>query len=385
MTQTDVTHKLVQLRASAVPLFMRCAASVERPEGEVRIDPYSDAAELGTAVHAALRDPEGEIPKPPPGVDEREYYMLVRFGLQAWEQIGKDFGNDQADCEIEAQSRIAGRFQINGHIDRIKIAKDAIRILDWKSGRVESDVWPQMMAYALLAIGIWSRHSKQPSHEAPPVTIVVVWLRERVLDVREFTFVDIEHWVDLSVLPQVDRLDTYSPGPHCIHCPRSATCPGRSAWQVGAIAAMGDGSLVRLPQDVRELGPFLKHTLEHARAVAKAADQTVQAIRDLVHQHGQLPTVEGKALKLVSSERREVDPLRAWPVLEGRLTHEQIADAMKLSIGALEAGVVKNAVRGKGGVAKRELTDALTQAGAIKTETSWTLREIAIEKGNGDE
>jgi hypothetical protein len=76
---------------------------------------------------------------------------------------------------------------------------------------------------------------------------------------------------------------------------------------------------------------------------------------------------------------REVDWLKAKPVIAGLLTEEEYAPAIDASARKLEDIVGKKAGRGKGAGAKRELAEALAAAGAINQPKQRKLLEERVK------
>ena len=68
--------------------------------------------------------------------------------------------------------------------------------------------------------------------------------------------------------------------------------------------------------------------------------------------------------------------MKAWPLLQPRLSDEEIAGCMKLSAAKLDDAVAKKAGNGKGAAAKRELGEALEKAGAVERVVIEQMREV---------
>ena len=92
------------MRCSKLPLFFKCpslASAWEHP-----LESSSDAAELGTVVHAFLaamvrgQEPELTTIARPSGVDVGEVERLVNYGKKAWKELAPHFPNAEAEIPL---------------------------------------------------------------------------------------------------------------------------------------------------------------------------------------------------------------------------------------------------------------------------------------------
>jgi RecB family exonuclease len=131
---------LVQLRASSLPLAFRCPGSL-RPS-KIQIHETSEASELGTAAHEALRAlaERGSIDWDAlPELTERyavsldELRMLCGAATKLWPAIRESFPN--AITEQELRAEILEGVTLTGHVDLYSVTGTVARAGDWKTGR----------------------------------------------------------------------------------------------------------------------------------------------------------------------------------------------------------------------------------------------------------
>ena len=354
-----------------MPLAFRCAASM-RPE--LRVDEAHDAANAGTAAHEALRPlAEGrgvnfdgvEAIAARYHADPDEVRMLCAMGVKLWRQIRGTFPGaiTEADLELELDGAT-----LTGHMDLTAITGDVARGADWKTGRLDSDHAEQMKAYGTLLLLNYPQLRE--------VTITILWVRDEEIENYTMTRADAIAWV-ARVEAEVIRWDgTYRPGDHCKHCPRSHECAAANAMARRDVAAISDKSLVaRVESELATMAPEeLISLVRKARAVEKMAKRVVDAIKEHVLTHGDVAAPGFGRLTIQTDERRSVDPLKAWPVLEAAgFSDEDFAAVVTLGISKVERLAAKKAGRGSGAGAVRELQKQLTDVGAIETKAQGKL------------
>jgi hypothetical protein len=353
------------IRASAMPLAMLCPGSVR---GELRIDEEGDAAKLGTAAHEGLR-PLVELgsvqwESVPAlatrfGVDEPELRMLLGLGTKLWREVEGSFPDPVTEVEMKHELHLVGGevLTITGHADVLSTWGGVVRVADWKTGRKDSDYSQQALAYCALAL----LHHRVLSE----ATCTLLWVRDGEAEQYTMRRSELDAWLD-SVIERVVRWDgVYRTGPHCTHCPRSATCEARRALvrrDLGDIQAADFGAIEALPAEQ------LVELLQKADHVATLARRARDAIRELVRARGDV-IANGRRLTIVQEERRALRTAEVWPVLEQHLeTDGEMAEVLEVSVTALERVVAKKAGRGKGAGAVRTLRQELEAAGAVEVQ-----------------
>lgn len=364
------------IRCSSLPMLFKCARSLE--EVDIEIDSVSGPADLGTAVHKAMSSivhgdrPDIDMLALQFGVDKDELGRLVWYGRQAWSELKPSFPNPQDEVEVSAEG------VLNGHIDLLSRTAGHARFLDWKTGRKEeADYYAQMAGYALCI-----------ACQFPPVDFVtgtVVWLRSQSVETYAFNRRDIDAFADrLQGLPNSEGF-TY--GEHCAHCRRSHECPALTAMARRDVAIFSADDVMA---QVEAATPReLVHIRRRARALQSFADQLDESIRRRIAATGPLDSGDGYQLALVEENgKREVDALKAWPVLQGHLSDEEMAECVTVSARKADDAVAKKAGRGQGSGAKRRLASDLEAAGAVTQTKVQKLKEIRLPrqlKGVSDE
>jgi hypothetical protein len=113
--------------------------------------------------------------------------------------------------------------------------------------------------------------------------------------------------------------------------------------------------------------------VEKARALVKQAERVVDAIKAEVLRSGDVEG-EAKRLTLLRTEKRHLDVLQAFPVLqEEGFDDGDMAQVISISVSKAETLIAKRAGKGSGAAAVRAFDDKLAKAGAISTSTSTSL------------
>ena len=176
------------IRASALPRALRCPASVLSP-GD-RVDPVSEAAALGVAVHEALavlvatgsvRWDDLPALAARHGVPEDDVRVLCGQAARMWAD-GLGAAHPAATAEV-AMSETVGGLTITGTADAL--VHDEAAVLDWKSGRVDADHGDQLAAYAWLAV---------MDAGADTARTTVAWIRDGEIETRTWTRDALRAW-----------------------------------------------------------------------------------------------------------------------------------------------------------------------------------------------
>lgn len=363
------TTDLTSVRASSLPLAFRCAASL-RPEGP-RIDSVHEAAADGIAAHECLRalvdrgsiDWDG-IPEVAErhGADPEQVRILCALGVRLWKSVSAGFAG--ALTEVAMSAEVMPGVLLTGHADLVATNGTVAHVGDWKTGRKDSDYSHQMRAYGALVM--------LDNPELTEVTVSVLWVRDEEIESYRMTRAGAETWLR-ELANRVIRWDgVYRTGSHCAHCPRSHECEAAKAMVRRDVAVVADPMTVaRAEGELALMSPSeIVDVFKKADMVVKYAERVRGAIKAHVEQHGDI-VADGVRLTLVAEQRREVDLVKAWPVMEAAgFTDEDFAAVATLSASKMEKVVAAKAERGKGAAAKRALEGALDAVQAIK------IREI---------
>lgn len=368
----------LRLRCSALPLAFACPGSVRR--GELVIDEVSDAAFMGRAAHEGHAhmvetgrvdwDGVPELARKH-GVEEKDLRVLLALGWKLWRQLRESVPN--ASTEVEFRYRVdlgheEADFELTGHVDVIGFAGGEAIIDDWKDGRVDKDYSEQWRGYAFLAL-----------HTYPELTRAkggIAWVREQDFEPYSMTRTEAARWLE-RLRNEVVRWDgVYRAGNHCKHCPRAHECPARRALVRRDVEVFSDKMTVARVEDADVIATIppndLIKGLLMASRVELAAKRFRDAVRDYVMKHGEVSGEEYVAV-IQHESRRELDTAAAWPVLESVLDDESMPKAIEIRISKLEELVAKAAGKGNGAAAKRRLSKALEDAGAVKTSVTTKL------------
>lgn len=359
------------LRASGMPLAFRCPGSV-RPE--LRVDETHEAATVGTAVHEALRPlaerggldwDEVRAVANRYDVDIDDVRVLCAKAVALWKQVRESFPGSitEADLSVELEGAL-----LTGHMDLISVAGDVARVADWKTARVDHDYEHQMRAYGALVLLTYPQLRE--------VTVTILWIRDETVENYTLTRADAVEWAARVEAEVVRWNQTYRPGVHCRHCPRSHECQAANALLRRDVAVIGDRELVSrveseldlmLPEEVVEL-------VAKARMVEGLAKRVCAAVKAHVLAHGDIVAPGLGRLTIEESHPRELDPLKAFPVLEAQgFGDPELAQVVSVSVSKAEKLVAERAGRGKGAAAVRALNAALDAAGAVSLGTTEKL------------
>lgn len=353
---------------------MKCSRSQD--EATLLISEHSAPADLGTASHDALRGVVHEthvdmrLIAARHGVSEKELGPLVWFGRKAWEELKASFPLPETEVDVSL-SDVANGLKLTGHIDVLSIIGRSARGIDWKSGRKEeSDYYAQMAGYAACLL--------RGGYNIDDVTFTVVWLRSQTVETYRFTRSDSVEFLDEVQVHLADA--RYTHGEHCAYCPRSHECPALIALGRRDAALFTADDEAALVFDLAKMSPaMVVDVRRRAKMLEKFAASLDAAIKWRIASTGALPSGDGYQLDLVEENgKREVDTLKAWPVLQRVLTDEEIAQCVTVSASGVDEIVAKKAGRGNGAAAKRALAEELKALGALEQPKVHKLKEVRL-------
>lgn len=349
---------MIAVRVSALPLVFKCGQS---QGGDIRVDETGGGAALGTATHVALQPVVSggavdweSLPAlaTEHGVDVDELRGLVAAGVAAW----RDGGFAPGVPEV-ALSGVFGDVLLTGHLDWAVGAIGG----DWKTGRQDDDYAQQMRGYAALLL--------DDDASLAFAKMSIVWLRDQQIETYTLRRADLPAWVESLNRAVAD--ETFRTGPHCRYCKRSATCPGAQARQAEAVRAIQTTG----PMLIEQMEPDAVIDLyEQARTVSAMAARVLETIK----MRATTKPIDGEKRRLVvvEEQRREVDTLKAWPVLQEHLSTEAMAGALDVRISRAEEAIRAAAPRGQGAKQIREFNAALESSGAVTVKSQSKIREM---------
>jgi len=154
-------------------------------------------------------------------------------------------------------------------------------------------------------------------------------------------------------------------GEHCRYCPAFAACPGQQQ-----LVQQMPVLLAKVPADVDALVPVEK--LGQAYAELQKYKRVIDAIEAEIKRRAKdepIPLPGGGVLKEVLTSRESFDTDAALAVLTAELGEKKARQCLSVSV--TKASIS----RGANGESKR-IVDRLREAGAIKTTTTATLKEV---------
>jgi len=367
---------LIQLRCSALPLAFRCPGSA-RP-GAVPVNESHEAADVGTAGHEGLAElvRTGRIDwdavpalAQKHEVDAAELRVMLALGVKLWQQVRESFPN--ASAEVEMKHEI-GPVLLTGHADVMAASATVLRVADWKLGRLDSNYREQLLGYCALGL------LKTP--QAVSAESGILWVREQEYEPHTMTRAGLFDWLARVEQELVQWDGVFRPGTHCQYCPRSHECVAANALARRDMAILMDQDLPGRLEDAETVRALVRAEpdkavalLEIARRAEKQAGRVIQAIKDEVIRGGPVEG-EAKRLEIQLSEKRHLNVLQAFPVLQEEFPEdEDLAQVISISLAKAESLVSKRAVKGQAAKAVRELGDKLAKAGAIETSASASL------------
>ncbi len=347
------------IRASSTDRIWACPPSAQAPEVAIGGNTL-DRADLGTAFHECFaeaihgREPDLDGLAARYTVDSDELSMLLGQARRVWTEI-RDFFPDP-ETEVSMASGI-----LTGTADLVAAAGGKmLAVLDHKSGWKIDGHENQLKSYGWLAL--------QLDPQAEAVWCGVYHVRFRKLQHAVYSRDDLEAWYEQL---QARLAETaYRPGDHCGYCPRAYSCPARADQLKAMSGVMLEQAWGQLPTDPIDLAEFLQLLREQADQVEKAGAAAKTFAKAVLESHGgELPTRDGRKLKIVRTEKSEIDARLALPLLEDRFEAAgkpgAIHDALTISKSALEKALGQIAPpKGKGKLVAQVLSE-LADAGAV--------------------
>jgi hypothetical protein len=351
-------------RCSSLPLLFSCGQS--RVDGDCIVEHDIKAGREGTATHEMIRAHfsealTGESAKNIcafHGVDPAACWPLVNRA----KGIVKELGLGVPDAmEEELDNGV-----LSGHPDAEWIGSDAVWIIDWKSSRLDVNYFHQLMGYARLRI-------KEIRAAVNGCHLIVAWLRDGTVERYHVTAADIEAWTDR--LPPSGG--AYVTGAHCSHCSRAHDCPAQREDMRQALTVVDEGFSI----DVSKLDGATKAKVHRKlKMLASIKEHWDEALRNDIRANGPVDCGDGFQLALVPEKgKRDIDTLKAWPIISANLTDEELAPCLRIGVTAIQDAIAKKAPPRKGAEAKRQLWAALEAADAVHQGTVEKLKEIRTQ------
>lgn len=257
---------------------------------------------------------------------------------------------------------------LTGHVDAISIRGNIARILDFKTGRLDSNYSEQALGYCALVLLTYA--------ELIEATCSVLWVRDQEIEHYTMRRAELPAWLERLQSEVVEWSGVYRPGNHCDHCPRRYVCPARNAMMRADLAILLDTDVEQLGAESSLATAEPDRVLEVTERLARFEKMNTrwrEVVRAHVEKHGDIVGTAHR-LTLQESEKRHLDVINTFPVLEAAgFDAEDFAQVIEISARKAEQVVAKRAEKRKGAAAVRELQAQLEAAGAIQTSTITSL------------
>jgi hypothetical protein len=332
---------------------MACPASQVAPE--VRIENRTPEASIGTAVHRFMA---AHVV----GLEDREHVVAAELGLdeeareqagiiyatakKLWRQFHMWFPDPRTEVYLE-------HGQLTGHIDVFSSVPGEVRVLDYKTGRLDLDHHEQLRGYSWLAL--------QDMPEADSAYGMVVNVRAGTYDAERFTREELDAW-HAGLIERIGNTNVYIAGRHCGYCPRRHECPARMQLLKQALVTL---DIADRGMSERELGQLFLA----AKAMEQVIEDAIALVRaEVISRGGTMRISGGQQIEIVHQERKDIMFQQGWPALmqQPELVNQTLLDSMKVPKTALDKAARAVASKGHGAAYIRMIMQKLQDAGAIR-------------------
>lgn len=335
------------MRCSGLPVFWQCPSSqlpCEHP-----YNPESDAAALGKAVHEALAMMVTGPPYPDLAtlagkhdVELDELSRLYATGRDAWERLERYLA---PGSETKTEQRLEMRgMPFTGTADVLTLTQTQLVCVDWKSGRIRTDVRAQVLGYLCIARAL---HGPRDVYRC-----VVAWLQYDDIETHDFTDGDLNAFMANYHDKVRDIGKAYAPGAACRYCQRQLVCKAKQEFVQSTALAVSDciryGKKLFTPERMGEV-------YERVKLLEKAIEQFKDAVKLHVAEHGGLDLPNGKRLVERHYQRNIYDPRASWKVLTQKhgFSADEMAQVMSVSATAVKRLIGQKVGQGEKGHAQQ--------------------------------
>jgi len=361
---------LIQLRASAMPLALRCGGSAV--PSKIRLNTSCAPADAGSAAHYVLKtlpasgrvdwslvDVAAQLYQ----IDPKEISVLVALGARMWPELAPSFPNAIAEQRLVSLIYTErGSWELSGSPDFVTIGETIARGGDWKCGRKDTDYSQQMMGYnALLLLnnpGLLESHMS------------LIWIRTGEVETYSMTRAQLEQWLTRVESTVINWDGVLRPSDdYCHHCPRSHECDASNALARRNVAAIVDCSLDSPEASLDTMSAEEKIGFyKKAKAVDIFLKGFLAALKTEALERGPIATDEC-SLEISEELQRDIDTKNAWPVLQSMLTDDEMVKVVDVRVSRAEKIISAKAGRGNGAKSVREFKQKLEDAGAVSYDT----------------
>lgn len=372
---------MIKARPSLSAIHSTCAGSIQLVNSGLPGQAAGEPAALGTWLHRVIGAyiQTGEIPAAFASDDARFLFYRAKKMLEEGSE-GVPAIKPYLIGITEVEVLLGKGTPTEGTADLLSWCPDARRlcIVDFKSGYLDKDATPQLLAYAGNVIA---------ERNIDPVEL---WLCRAQL--RTGTY----HWnftdkatviaAREKLLANVKRaeeakpgdLSIYSVGPQCVDCPVAMHC-GAQAVALRPMMAManvegGEGKI--------NLAGYSDAQLSDFRAKLKLVKKFVEAGEDALKvRAANIPIrlASGKSYGKTEVQKNEWDGPATVAMIKSRLKPGVAINCIKVIQKALKAAVEDEAAKGQKGAAWKEFQEDAQKCGALSKKAQIRFGEIDDE------
>lgn len=356
-------------------MLRECSASLTI--GGLQFSQSHGAASVGTCVHAIIENAivcggvnddfieAAIIEHCIPDSDHDEVRVLAYVGWRIWnEEILPVIGDGDIETEVPMQHEFSG-VTLTGHADVVVIYEVGGRphalVVDWKTGRLQSDYMAQLNGYAALV-------AKAYPH-VDSVTAVAVYVRDgefrKITRSRPAAVI----WATETLAGIKDRSGKFQTGDHCQYCPASTNCPALKQMMVAAVS-WATSANIESESDLfsDENAHRIAAAYDATRLLKKAVDAFERGLKLHIEANGDVEFGDGRiATNSVSMLDAITDTRKAWPVLMEYVGEKGMLECVNIQIGKAKKAAREATPEGTTKKAnEKAMLDALHEAGALK-------------------
>lgn len=362
-----------KLSASRLELAATCSGAFAHEH----VETTSEAAKRGTAVHDYIAGLLSEEWAPLPA-DEKAAALCGTLNDQELMEAARPrhsstLYTEQALYLLPASGEyglLEGEYHrdysgapegaLVGTADAVAVEEERVIVTDWKTGR--SEVPHPAENYQIRFLGLSAARSFGKEKATVQVGSIgtdgALGLRSHTLEAEDLDQVQAElSRIARNIEAARAGEPVYRTGSHCRFCPALAHCPAIS----GAAQAIVEGPPEEMtPKRAAELWGQLQ-------AVEAAAKRTREALQEYAYAR-EVPTTEGRVLKVVETRRENIDSSIAFTILRDHLPDEALSEAVSVTKTSLSGALDKEA--------QKQLLAEFKEAGAVNETYSESLREV---------
>ena len=355
------------IRCSELPRLAKCLGSLG--EDYVAVNVENEAATEGTAIHAQIAHWLQTGEEPDDGQPTYRTFKMFKRVLTESEYAPRfDLKDAHVEELLDKPLGLSG-LRISGHPDLFGFNPGiGADIYDWKTGwNVEGDHVEQLKGYAYLILHLWGRGDS--------IRAIII-RRDCTAQMFEWTREELIEWAhDLGRRIETWDGRTFSVGEHCQYCPRRFACPAKQAIVKSSVEVFATPDMTF---DLTDPATCIR-----LWRASGEVEKAVKLVRDSIK--GQLAaapdgsmSAEGERIYLSPVNKRTVDPVQSWGILEEELGQDALAGCVTIGLTALETALKAKAPRGEKEAYVGQVFGKLSTAGGLTVEAG--TPKVTIKK-----